>query len=257
VDFIAKPSKLMATSMEEQRQKIIEKVVTAARLDLDAVHYFRSAPCPKPNPQEAPRNCEFVVVMGTSAGGYNALLKILPRLRPDLPASFLVIFYTASEHLDRFVHYLNAESGIQVKRAADGEILQGGVCYLATGEEYITVRPSGTKFQLNMNPRPFRNHQGAVNMLMFSLAETLKEHALGGVLSGSGGDGAEGMEEIIRLGGTGFVQDPKSCLCQEMPQAALKRCRATFILSDSQISTGLNSLLSTTHRSSEKPMGGK
>ncbi len=257
VDFIAKPSKLLATSMEEQRQKIIEKVITAASLHLDAVHYFRAAPRPKATREPGERSCEFVVVMGTSAGGYSALLKILPRLRADLPASFLVIFYTASEHLDRFIHYLDAESAVQVKRAVDGDVLQSGVCYLATGDDYVTVKPSGNHFQLNMNPRPFRNHQGAINMLMFSLAESLKEHAFGGILSGSGSDGAEGLEEIIRLGGTGFVQDPKSCLCQEMAQAALKRCRINFILSDSKISTNLNSLLLKPLRSAEKPMGGK
>jgi len=150
---------------------------------------------------------------------------------------------------------LNAESAVQVRRAVDGEVLQEGVCYLATGEEYVTLRSSEGRLHLNMNPRPFRDHQGAINMLMFSAAETLKEHAFGGILSGSGTDGAEGLEEIIRLGGTGYVQDPKSCLCREMSQAALKRCRANFILSDSRISVNLNSLLASTPRSAESPMG--
>jgi len=243
VDFIAKPNQLGPCSLEEQRQKIVEKVLTAARLDLSAAHYFRSAPAPKAKKTEPAAECRFVVAMGASSGGYGSLLKILPQLRSDLPVCFLIILYATPEHVDRFAVYLNEESALLVKRARDGERIQGGACYLATGDEYLTIRLDADHHSLCVHPRPFRNHRGAINMLMFSTAEVLKERTIGVLLSGSGEDGSEGLEAVARAGGITVVQDPRSCLCQEMPRAALRRYPVKIVLPDGQISFSLNSLL--------------
>jgi two-component system chemotaxis response regulator CheB len=250
VDFIAKPSMFQTITLEEQKQRIIEKVKMAAKVELEAVHYFRPIPS-KRTMKTGIRNCEVLVVIGVSAGGYNALLKVIPHLPADLPAAFLVIFYAPSESLGKFISYLDETSAISIKRAIHGEPLKGGVCYLATGDEYVTVQSSDGQRRLQVNPRPFRTHRGAINMLMFSVAETMKQRSIGIILSGSGEDGVEGLAEIIRLGGASIVQDPVSCLCREAPKAVLNRCKVDWVTPDTQIPSKIEVLLtqkSETHK---------
>lgn len=247
VDFVPKPSKLDDTKLEGQEQMVARKVALAAEVEVEAVQYIRALPnteLPGPNGQ-AP--CNNIVVMGAAEGGYGTLLKIVPHLRPDLPAAYLIMLYAASPHVDAFAHYLGRHGSVRVKRAADGLPLKGGVCYLAAGEEYVTVRLRGNGLSLGINPAPFTSisqRQGSINMLMFSAAEAMGDRATGVILSGAGDDGAEGLAEIIRSGGTAVVQDPKTCLYKEMAKSALDRCEPDHVITDLKIASAVRSLLS-------------
>jgi two-component system, chemotaxis family, protein-glutamate methylesterase/glutaminase len=243
IDFIAKPSQFQKMALAEQRQRIIQKVTMAAKVELEAVQYLRSIPKNRMPKRIGSKNCNFLFAMGASIGGYSALLKIIPQLRTDLPAAFLAVLYVASDHLDAFVNYLDEESAVKVKRAVDGDLLKSGVCYMASGDEYVTVHPSNGRLSLKVNPSPFPSHQGAINMLMFSLADAMKHRSIGVILSGSGEDGVEGISEILRMGGIGIVQDPLTCLCQETPQSTLRHCKVDLVFSDWRIPLELNELL--------------
>jgi two-component system chemotaxis response regulator CheB len=129
---------------------------------------------------------------------------------------------------------------VKVKRAKDGEEIKGGVCYLCSGEEYATVHSSGDKYNLQVSPSPFAGRRGSINMLMFSVAEAIGMCAAGVILSGTGDDGAEGLGEIVRTGGTAIVQDPKSCLCKEMAISAIDSCDVDFVISDTKIASEIN-----------------
>lgn len=179
--------------------------------------------------------CDYVVAMGASEGGYGALLKIIPGLLADIPAAFLVVLYEASQHVQAFARYLDHNSPLKIKRAMDGEPLEGGVCYLAPGDQYVTINPQDGRHLLHVNPSPFPTHRSSINMLMFSLAEVMKDRAVGAVLSGSGTDGTEGLAEILRMGGTAIVQDPRTCLCKEMARYAIDRCKVDSVVSDTRM----------------------
>lgn len=240
VDFIKKPSRFIDIDLEKQQQNIIKKVILAAEVEIETVRYLRSISKNKYPKKDKKIRCDYIFAIGAAEGGYGALLKIIPYLKPDLPAAFLVVLYAAPQHVDAFVRYLADYSYLRVKRAKDREPIEGGVCYFASGEEYLTLYSLNSIYFLRVASSPFPDRRGSINMLMFSIAETFREHAAGAILSGSSNDGVEGLGEILRNGGSAIVQDPKSCLCKESAKIAIDRCMIDTVVSDSKMAAEIN-----------------
>lgn len=241
VDFIAKPSSLLDTDLSEQEANIRSKIEYAAEVEIDAIKYIRETAVDQSVQVEFNEHKpEKVVAIGGGEGSYGALLKIIPYLRADVPYSYLVTMHAAREHVDAFASYLNHFSAVHVKRAAHDEVLRPGNCYLSSGLDYTTVHRLEDDYSLHVNPAPFSSRKGAVDMMLFSAAEVFSSNAIGVALSGHGVDSAEGMEEIIHAGGTGIVQDPITCLCREMPLAALQRDETNQVIGDAKIASVIN-----------------
>lgn len=240
IDFIPKPSRTNGDSIGEQELNIVKKIKLAAEVEIKSVQYIRSIPKEKSDKRPDGIECKSLIAMGASEGGYGALLKIIPQIIPGLPAALLVVIYADPKHVDAFAGYLDSHSFVKVRRAKEGEEIKGGVCYLCSGEEYVTVHSSDNKYNLQISPSPFAERRGSINMLMFSVAEAMGMRAAGVILSGSGEDGAEGLAEIIRAGGTAIVQVPKTCLYKEMARTAMDRCEADLVISDVKIASAIN-----------------
>jgi two-component system chemotaxis response regulator CheB len=239
IDFMPKPSQSRGEDVAAQERMILQKIKIAAGVEIGAVRLLRTAANTNGNHPTAARDPEGLVVLGASEGGYGPLLKIVPQLPPDLPAAYLVILYVATTHVDAFSEYLNANSAIAVERARVGAPLRSGTCYLAAGSEYVTLQRTGSRISLEVNPSPFPKRRGTLNMLMLSASEIMPQQTIGVVLSGKGNDGAEGAAEIRRVGGTVIMQDPQTCLFQEMVQATLRTGKADHICSDQDIASAI------------------
>lgn len=243
VDFIAKPSALHDTDLSEQEAEIRSKIEYAAAVEVGAIKYIRSSH------HELVQDYSFddsrpekIVAMGTAEGGYGALLKIIPNLSHDVPYSYLITMYTIREHVDAFASYLNNISDIHVKRAAHDEVLRPGVVYLNSGLDYATVHEQGDDYILHVSPAPFASRKGAIDMLMFSAADLLKDKCIGIVLSGSGFDGAEGLEEVVRMGGVAISQDQMTSLCKNMPTQAHERAKDSIYVADKDIAATIQKI---------------
>jgi two-component system chemotaxis response regulator CheB len=239
VDFLTKPSGL-GGDMAAQTAVIAEKIALAAGVKLEAVQYIRPASTDSAATRPGALPLARIVAIGGGEGGYSALLKFIPRLRPDVAAAYVVVLYGAADHLDDFVGYLSHCSALPVKRAREGTRLESGVCYVCSGAEYVTVREQNGDHLLHVSAAPFATRRGSIDMLMLSLAEVVGRKAVGVVVSGLGDDGAEGLCEITANGGIAIVQKPQSCLCREMADNALTRCKAKIVVVDSKIASAIN-----------------
>lgn len=239
VDFLTKPSALNG-DLQEQTAAIVDKVIIAAGVELEAVQYIRPASKAPAVTAAGNREIKKIVTIGAAEGGYSALLKFIPLLRPEVAAAYIVVLYAAAEHIDDFIRYLDHCSALPVKRAGEGALIKSGVCYLSSGEEYVTIREQNGDFLLHVSRAPFSSRRGAIDMLMLSTAELAGKNAVGIVVSGRGNDGAEGLCEITANGGTAIVQKPQTCLCREMAENALKRCMAKLVVADSKIAAAIN-----------------
>jgi len=239
IDFMPKPSQSRGEDVAEQERLMLQKVKVAAGVETGAIRLLRTSRSDARDDRIRMTEIEGIVVLGASEGGYGALLKIIPQLPTDLPAAYLAIQYADPEHVSSFADYLNANSAVTVKRAVMGDALQAGTCYLASGREYTTLQNNGGRIILQVNPSPFPERRGAINMLMLSVSETMPRQAIGVVLTGRGNDGAEGAAEMRRVGSTVILQDPRTCLFQEMVQATLRAGKADYVSSDLDIASAI------------------
>ncbi|MCW8853783.1 MAG: response regulator [Gammaproteobacteria bacterium] len=237
VDFISKPTALSEVSLQDQAEQIRSRVRYASEVELTAIKYIRHEPksTDVASVRDDDAQCRHIVAMGAAEGGYGALLKIVPQLKLETDSAYLISLHMASEFVDAFIGYLNTCSQVPVKRAAHNEILKPGCCYISSGTDYMSMHMEADTFSLHISPAPFVTRRGAIDMLLFSTAESMGDQATGVILSGLGEDGSEGLEEIIRVGGKAIVQDPNTCFCKEMVLSALERCDVEDIVADINI----------------------
>ncbi len=250
VDFVHKPSNKNPAGLEEQGSRIVKKVLLASDVKINTLQLLRSPSKAEKADSPVSTKCRRLCVIGSGEGGYATLLKIVPRLENDLEAAFLIVINESSAVVDTFCQYLDRNCSLNAARGKDGTTLQAGHCYLFSREEYVTVYAFFGEYSIQVSPSAFPERQGAVNMLMISTAERAEKNGVGVLLSGSGDDGAEGIREIVRMGGKAFVQDPQSCLYKEMPQNAISLCSSAQVVPDGKIAQMLNRVCSNSDKDS-------
>lgn len=245
VDFIQKPSNLEldAGSFDNQAAEICSRVEYAAAVEVDVIHYINSTK--KPDDRMSSNISENtsvkkIIALGAGEGGYASLLKVIPHINAAAQAACLVSLYAAPEYVSLFAEYLNNHSVLNVKTAEHNEVIKPGVCYLRSGADYMSVHKQEDEYVLHISPAPFASRKGSIDMLLFSTADVAANDAVGVILSGSGKDGVEGSEEILRVGGRTIIQDPKSCLSSEMPASVAAKNSMATVTNDLMIADVIN-----------------
>jgi two-component system chemotaxis response regulator CheB len=160
-----------------------------------------------------------IVVMGTSAGGLEALDEVVGRLPTDLPAAIFIVQHMAPENNgEALLHRLGRNKGFRCKLAEDGEAFRPGGIYIAPPDFHLLVKK--TRLLVTKGARENR-YRPAIDPLFRSAAVTHGPRVIGVVLTGMLDDGTAGLDAVKKCGGVTIVQDPKDAAYPEMPQSAL------------------------------------
>ncbi|WP_433802170.1 chemotaxis protein CheB [Actinomycetospora sp. CA-084318] len=161
-----------------------------------------------------------VIGIGASAGGLEAVGTLLAGLPASLPAAVLVVIHQADSGPGRVAELLDRRSALPVRAAADGDVIAAGLVQVAVPGHHLVLE----KDTLRVTRGPRENgHRPAIDPLFRSLALEAGPGAIGVVLSGMLDDGAAGLLEIVRHGGTAAVQDPDEAAFPSMPTASLRQ----------------------------------
>lgn len=243
IDFLPKPSQAKGADLNAQKEEILRKIELVASVQIESIRYLRRPSKESKNGRQGPVPCTCAIAMGVAEGGYGALLNVVPRLKEALPAAYIAVMHQAPHHVDGFVRYLDQCSQLSVQRATDGVVLQGGTCYLAANSEHVTLVGNGEQISLRVNPIPSSERTGAINLLMDSAAQLMKDRAAGVILTGTGTDGVDGLGKIMEQGGKILVQDPRSCLFKETPMKAAAKYTLDYLVSDRQMAGAITSFI--------------
>lgn len=161
-----------------------------------------------------------LVLLGASTGGTEALREVLVRLPADIPP-MAIVQHIPPTFSRAFAERLNAMCQFEVREARDGDVLTPGLALVAPGDYHLTLRWNGARYVARVVSGPMVWHQRpAVDVLFKSIAEAAGPYAIGGILTGMGKDGAEGLALLRERGARTFTQDEASCVVYGMPKAA-------------------------------------
>lgn len=243
IDFLPKPSRTRGGDLQTQKMEILRKIELAAAVQMESIRYLRRPSQDKAGRSGMASQCRCLVVMGGAEGGYGALLNVIPRLDPQLPAAYVAVMHQAPQHVDGFARYLDQCSQLVVQRASDGTVIQSGACYLAAAGEPFTIVREAEQIRIKMSDAIPSRPDGAIDRLMGDVARLMGEYAAGVILTGAGDDGVAGLGALIEGGGTVFVQDPRSCLFKETPMKAVDQYGVANRVSDKHMAGAINAFL--------------
>lgn len=219
LDFMLKPLQRTDIDWSEFENEILTKIGIAANANLENIETRIN----KVNPVKAHTNIKKLVVVASSTGGVQTLMKIIPQFPKIINAPIVIVQHMPSAFTKQFANDLDKLSSIHVKEAQDNEILMKDTVYIAKGGFHHTflVDDNEVKILLDKKPevlglRPYANYT------FISAAEIFKKNCIGVVLTGMGNDGSNGIKTIKEYGGTTIAQSQDDCLLYGMPKAAIE-----------------------------------
>lgn len=173
------------------------------------------------------KSLEHLIVIGASAGGFEAISFILERLGRIPQTAIAVVLHLPRASNNLLPSLLQNRSEWHVKEAESTEALTAETIYIAPPDYHLNVEKDLSLSLSNDDPHLFS--RPAIDILFETAAQGLREKVTGILLTGASADGAEGLKQIHLNGGKTIVQDPKTALFGEMPSAALKLIKPTAI----------------------------
>src|ERR1041384_237515 len=80
-----------------------------------------------------------IIVIGASAGGVQALTKLVANLPGDLPAAVFIVLHISANAPGLLPHILGRESKLRVAHAIEGELITRGKVYVAPPDHHLIV----------------------------------------------------------------------------------------------------------------------
>lgn len=191
----------------------------------------------------------YLIGVGASAGGLDAINQMIKQVPADFPHSFVIIQHLSPDYKSLMSEILARETALKVIEVQDDMPIEGGHIYLipprsnvviqGTNEDTNTVGAGheesdpplpGLRFSL-VPPPPRMNLNLPVDLFFHSLAEAVRDRGIAIVLSGTGSDGSRGLRAIKDRDGLVIVQEPKTAEFDGMPRSALATGIVDLVLS--------------------------
>ena len=173
----------------------------------------------QPNAMQSPPKRIEAVVLGASAGGIEALLRMLRDLPSPWRLPLVVVLHLPEGHESHLAEIFAERLRVPVHEAADKMPLAPGHMYFAPPGYHLSIERNRC-FSLSCEP-PVRFSRPSIDVLMASAADAYGPALAGFLLTGANDDGAEGLLRIHLAGGITAVQDPNEAQISTMPEAAI------------------------------------
>jgi two-component system, chemotaxis family, protein-glutamate methylesterase/glutaminase len=159
-----------------------------------------------------------IVVIGCSAGGVEALPRILVQLPATLPASVFIVQHLSPAHNPYLVEILRRDSQLPVAWAEQGDPVVRGKVYVAPPDVHLLFNDD----HLRLSRGARENHsRPSIDKLFRSAAALHGSRVIGVLLTGMLDDGVAGLRAIRDAGGVVIVQDPDDAAFPDLPSRAL------------------------------------
>lgn len=170
---------------------------------------------------------KFIVAIGSSAGGLNAM-RLFFDSTPNDHATYVILRHLPINYKSQLHEILKKHSKLKIVEAKDGKLLEQNKIYIPPASMHITIQ--NDRLYLHLRDAGAMYPNWTVDIFLNSLAVSKGDHSLAVILSGTGTDGMEGARNIKNAGGLVIVQTPDSCEFDAMPLSVIDAGLADYQL---------------------------
>jgi two-component system chemotaxis response regulator CheB len=255
VDFFTKPGGEVSMEMSRLKDQLVDIVSSVAEVDVGT--RGTRAPESEPSGQSGASGgtgartgtyaADPTLVIGSSTGGPKMVEQVMAELPLDADFRVLIVQHMPEGFTGRFSERIDARSDYDVREATDGARLGGGEALVAAGDRHMEIknyRNGRLRVQLTED-EPVNSVRPAVDVTMETAAERIDDPLVGVILTGMGGDGADGIRRIKRAGGRTLAQDEATSAVYGMPKRAVETGCVDSVLPIDDIASGILDTITT------------
>lgn len=224
IDFVAKPSANSLGGVEELISELHYKILTASTAKI--IRPARpDATQPLAGIVKPARGQHFnnkIIAIGASTGGTEALKDVLVQM-PDNSPGIVIVQHMPEVFTKYFAERLDKLSALNVVEAENGMIVKPGTALIAPGDFHMEVTKNNSNYCVHtFKAEKVNRHRPSVEVLFNSVAKCASSNSVGVIMTGMGGDGAQGLLNMKNNGAKTIAQDEASCVVFGMPKEAIK-----------------------------------
>ncbi len=224
VDFVKKPELAKADTLSAFINELASKIEIASRAKVSptlnkTTIATRSAPNFAPIKPSMLTNAT-IIALGASTGGTEATIPVIKDLPEDTPG-ILIVQHMPAGFTRMYAERLNRLCKMEVREAADGDLIKTGLILVAPGDYHMKLIKIGASYVVKCyQAEKVSGHRPSVDVLFNSVAEVAGKNAVGIIMTGMGRDGAQGLLNMRKHGAFTIGQSKESCVVYGMPMVA-------------------------------------
>ena len=220
VDYVAKPS-ASGTELAALADEIVSKVRVAACANIGNALGSSIAAERPPAPGNFIPKSGYIIAIGASTGGVEAIRDVLMSLPENCPP-VLVVQHIPALFSASYARRINKECLPKVQEASHMQAIEVGNVYIAPGDQHLTLKRSGESLSCVLSESDkVSGHRPSVDVLFSSIARVLGDKCVAALLTGMGSDGAKGLLQLRKQGCHTIAQDEASSVVWGMPGVAV------------------------------------
>lgn len=178
----------------------------------------------------------YVVGIGASAGGLEALEQLFNAIPHDTGMAFVVVQHLSPDFESHMEALLGRQTPIKIYRVEDQMVVKPDSIYLLPPKMEMIITDG--KLQL-IEKSPERTFSQPIDRFFRSLAHDFGPYSIGIVLSGTGSDGSRGIRDIHDAGGLVLSQSVETAKFDGMPRSSQSTGVVDLVLSPQEMATAL------------------
>jgi two-component system chemotaxis response regulator CheB len=235
-DYVPKPETNRGVTTSETFQKdLISKVINLAaakRRQLGGIAYTPminsiltkdlhpvAGTVKAPQLRKVSKRTVEILVVGSSTGGPQALMKLFSDLKPsEINIPILITQHMPASFTGILASHLSSSTGFDVVEGQNDMKLENGKAYLAPGDFHMIVEKKAGGHYLSINQNDKENFcRPSVDPMFRSAIKGYGSGCLGVILTGMGHDGLDSSRMLVEAGGNLIAQDEASSIVWGMP----------------------------------------
>ena len=174
-----------------------------------------------------------VYVLGASIGGPEAVRSFLSKLKPNLPAAFVLAQHMGAEFLELMTSQLAKASSMPVRLAKPGAVFAAGeIVVVPVNQRFLVDQQSLIQFASLPTESPY---SPSIDQVMIDMADRFGQRCTGIIFSGMASDAIEGAKYLASRGAKIWVQDPATCVISSMIDGAQAAGVVSFVGAPEQL----------------------